>query len=221
MISYMESRDLFFPRGSLQLKCLVLLTTDHPAFLAEGTFVSTAAVISCFRFVFTGLIGRVLVFTLLCSWRLPFYNFWQETAVGWTLIRFFDFPTNIEPKFWNAEIFLFSLKLSYRFINFWKALVNSVLIPELIFSLTASVNFSNSSARLRRFNFRNLVISNFTTGQTKIYLINATVLIDGRLCNLWRLNIDGLYHRRNVLKMNQLQFRGTFSFGYYQTVVKN
>ena len=67
MISYMESRDLFFPRSSLQLKCLVLLTTDRPALLAEGTFESTAAVISCFRFVFTGLIGRVLVFTLLCS----------------------------------------------------------------------------------------------------------------------------------------------------------
>ena len=47
--------------------------------------------------------------------------------------------------------------------------------------------FKLFSNRLRRFNFRSLVISNFTTGQTNIYLINAIVLIDGRLCNLLRL----------------------------------
>ena len=55
----------FFPI-SVRLKCLVLLTIDRPAFLAEETFESIAAVISCFRFAFTGLVGRVLVFRLLC-----------------------------------------------------------------------------------------------------------------------------------------------------------
>ena len=65
MVSYVEGHNLFFPI-SLRLKCLVLLTLDRPAFLREGTFESIAAVISCFRFVFTGLIARVLVFALLC-----------------------------------------------------------------------------------------------------------------------------------------------------------
>ena len=174
-----------FSQVSLRLKCLMLLTIDRPPFLAEGTFESIAAVISYFRFIFTGLIGRVLVFTLLCFWRLPFFDLRWETAVGWTLIPFLDFPANIEPKFWNTVIF------SETFIPFHKLLQSFIEFgagsrTNLSFNRFSKV-FKLFSKRLRWFNFRSLVINKFTTGQTNIHLINATVLIDGELCNLWRL----------------------------------
>ena len=52
---------IYFSPISFRLTCLVLLTIDRPAFLVEGRFESIAAFISCFLFVFIGLIGAVLV----------------------------------------------------------------------------------------------------------------------------------------------------------------